>query len=181
MNFYAKALAVAVSSAALFGCANNAHQPDPSAVAVEQFRMQMLDIGKQTNQNINNANKVTYSADARSDWVDYLDESDTLNMTLDLSYVGDRYSGSFQNLVNLVAEKTGYQVHDYLQDEKVLSKIVSLKADGITGLSALYIAYSRVDHEKIDFVIRPKEKILILRPECVDSYDCERMHDITAN
>lgn len=163
----------------LLGCSSNTVQPDPSQVAVEKFRVQMLNVAQETVQNINNANKIAYSRDARSDWVSYLDKSDSLNMVLDLSYMGDRYNGAFGNLIHLVAEKTGYQVLDYLQDEKILSKLVSFKADQTTGLSALYIAYSRVSHEKIDLVIRPNEKIILLRRECVDSYQCDRLYDLT--
>ena len=162
------------------GCSTtNTAKPDPSQIAVEQFRKQIISVAQQTVQNINNANKISFSKDERSDWVGYLDEEDTLNMVLDLSYVGDNYNGNFGNLIKLVAERTGYRVLDFLQDKKINNKIVPFQANQTTGLSALYTGYSRVSHEKIDLVIRPKQKIILLRRECVDNYDCDRLYNIT--
>lgn len=162
-----------VTLLAMIGCASKQVAPDPSDLAVQEFQSQMLEIAKQTVDNINYSKQVLYTKDAKSDWVSHIDEADSINTSFMIGFGDGTWSGTFSNLLKIIEVKTGYKTLDLVNRESINNKVINIVGENITALKALYIAYSRVSHESIDIVLRRESKIILIRPKCVDNVSCD--------
>ncbi len=179
MRIFTRTLSVC-SFIALTGCSTQAPTPNSYELAAENIRMQMLDIARETIENINQTNKIVYSKDPRSDWTNHLDMDDTINNVIDFGYLGDGlWTGTFSNLMSEIEIRTGYTFIDVLDDAKITEKTISLNGKNTTALKALKSAYNKVRHENIDIVVRPEQKKIVLRAKCVDSFQCDGLYDLS--
>ncbi|MEL0638651.1 hypothetical protein V6259_18070 [Marinomonas sp. TI.3.20] len=171
---------LAIVAASLTGCSTSkGPSVNPSDMATEEFRIQMQDIADRTVSLIDQSRVLVQVNDPDTDWLDSVDKNDPINQIASLGYVDGVWIGTFENLINEVAKRSGYHFYDWLGDRSILDYNITIPANKSTLIELLSQGYSHVPNGQIDLVIRQKEKAIILRSKCATTDSCDGLRRLS--